>query len=119
MEWAQKFFYKPEQNSWREGILFLYVAGMRSLNDGPAKLRKRRLDMGLSQNDLACQLGFREGSSIHLYESRSRPLVYCRMLVAARVLGIPAWELAWPDQRKEMIQLAKAVAAADQARGAS
>lgn len=78
-------------------------------NDGPAKLRRRRMDMGLSQAELGLAIGFTEGSSVAQYEQRVRPFIFPRLLMASRITGIPVWELAWPDQRKTLVQLAAAV----------
>lgn len=77
--------------------------------DGSAKLRRWRTSQGLSQSALALAVGYSEGSSVHLYERDCRPFVYPKLLKVAKYTGIPAWELAWPAQRQEMILLARCV----------
>jgi transcriptional regulator with XRE-family HTH domain len=76
-------------------------------------LRRWRRQHGLSQEELGLACGFSDNSSIYLYESGRRPFTYTRLLKISRLTGLTLWELAWPDQRAELAELAAAVPASE------
>lgn len=80
-----------------------------SIRTGARQLRRWRRQRHLSQYEFGVACGFAENSSIYLYESGRRPFTYTKLLVVARLTGIPLWELAWPEQRGELLALGKAL----------
>ena len=102
---SKKLLTKRQQRriiSTRKGAINLSTIGNR--------IRKRREELGLSQDELAKRLGYKSRSSINKIELDRRNLTQSKIKAVADALGTtPSYIMGWEDSNPQLEALIEAI----------
>ena len=74
------------------------------------RIRKRREELGLSQDELAKRLGYKSRSSINKIELDRRNLTQSKIKAVADALGTtPSYIMGWEDSNPQLEALIEAI----------
>ena len=72
------------------------------------KIKRRRIELGMTLQELADKVGYTNRSSIHLIENGKRDITQSQVEVFAKALNVtPAYLMGWEEKTKEFLNLEK------------
>ncbi|QUH28256.1 helix-turn-helix domain-containing protein [Vallitalea guaymasensis] len=75
------------------------------------RIKKRRKDLNMSQEELAFKLGYKSRSSINKIEKSGRDLPQSKIKTIADVLGVtPSYIMGWEDSSNTKLDTTKTIA---------
>lgn len=78
------------------------------------RIKKKRLALGMSQEELAKALGYKSRSSINKIEVDGRGLPQSKIMKIAKVLGTtPSYLMGWEEEQQKVTEAYEALTASD------
>lgn len=63
------------------------------------RIKQRRVELGMSQNDLAVKLGYKDRSTLSYIEKNGDTLSMSKLVEIAEILHVtPQWLMGWDDE---------------------